>query len=373
MTIEIWFCVQQRIILFFGKRANTAYPPIFSGVLANYSETEIVAHMQQMPKETLGSQNEKSINSCLSDGSPGEIRTLVSGSRAEEKSLNQASFVVKDIDWVVSDLWQYCKIEERLSDKVSKDYKNVANRFLLSCNGEISRQAIREFLKPYLEKAPKTYNNIIDALRAFIKRYLQKPELMNGFKHGHVPSNYDKHLPTKEQLKKGFEALDCDQERAVYLFFATAGLRRSEVWNLAKNDVDFETRCVKAKHDTRTKRAGVTFYNKECEEYLSKYLESRRDDNNKLFRINHRQFYLMWKKVSKAADFKITPQVLRRWHSTMLGELMVPDRFVDVFQGRAPRSVLARHYTGKGLTRLERIYSRAGLRVLDSCNFARAN
>jgi hypothetical protein len=28
--------VQQRIILFFGKRANTAYPPIFSGILANY-------------------------------------------------------------------------------------------------------------------------------------------------------------------------------------------------------------------------------------------------------------------------------------------------------------------------------------------------
>jgi hypothetical protein len=82
MTIELWFCVQQRIILFFGKRANIAYPPIFSGVLANYSETEIVAHMQQMPKEIRGSQNEKSINSCLSYGSPGEIRTLVSGSRA---------------------------------------------------------------------------------------------------------------------------------------------------------------------------------------------------------------------------------------------------------------------------------------------------
>ncbi|MFQ5822419.1 MAG: hypothetical protein ACE5I5_20785 [Candidatus Heimdallarchaeota archaeon] len=45
-------------------------------------------------------------------GRPGEIRTPVSGSRAEETSLNQAYFVVKDMDWVVSDFWQYCKFEE---------------------------------------------------------------------------------------------------------------------------------------------------------------------------------------------------------------------------------------------------------------------
>ncbi|UCE16099.1 MAG: site-specific integrase [Candidatus Bathyarchaeota archaeon] len=251
-----------------------------------------------------------------------------------------------------------------MSDKVSRDYKNVAKRFLLSCNGEVSRQSIREFLKPYLLKAPKTYNNIIDALKAFMKRYLQKTELMNGFKHTHVPSNFERHLPTKEQLKKGFEALESDEERAVYLFIATTGLRRSEVKNLTKDDVDFETRCVKAKHDTRTKRAGVTFYNKECETYLRRYLETRNGDNNKLFTMSYRQFYLMWKKVTKAAEFKITSQVLRKWHSTMLGELMVPDRFVDIFQGRAPKNVLAKHYTGKGLAMLKRIYDKVAFGVL---------
>lgn len=235
----------------------------------------------------------------------------------------------------------------------------------MSCNGEICRHSMREFLKPYLQKKPKTYNNIIDALRAFLLRYLQKPELMNGFKHSHVPSNYERLLPTKEQLKKGFEALNTNKERVIYLFYASTGLRRSEVWGLAKEDVDFETRCVKSKHDTRTKRAGVTFYNSECEDYLRRYLDSRKDDNNRLFRIGYRQFRLIFKKASQAAEFKITPQVLRKWHSTMLGELMVPDRYVDIFQGRAPRNVLARHYTGKGLQRLKRIYDKAVLKVLD--------
>ena len=176
----------------------------------------------------------------------------------------------------------------------------------------------------YLQKKPKTYNNIVDGLRAFIERYLHKKELMDGFKHTHVPSIYEREIPTKNQLKKGFEALDSDKERAIYLFFATTGLRRGEVWQLNKEDIDYATRCVKSKHDTRTKRAGISFYNQECETYLTKYLASRTDDNPRLFRIGYRKFRLIWKKATRAAEFTITPQVMRKWHSTELGELMVP-------------------------------------------------
>ncbi|MGB9135551.1 MAG: tyrosine-type recombinase/integrase, partial [Candidatus Bathyarchaeia archaeon] len=271
------------------------------------------------------SQLEKSIKSYLSSGSPGEIRTLVSGSRAQEV---QDSFVISAVDKTIADFWEYLKVEERLSKKVSKDYKNVAKRFLKLSVGNVSRQAVREFLKLYVDKAPRTYNNIIDALKAFIGRYLQRDDLLNGLKHTYVPECLEQSLPTREQLQKGFEALDTDKERAIYLFLATTGLRRSEALNLSKDDVDFEMRCVKAKHDTRTKRAGVTFYNEECEHYLRKYLASRTDDNSKLFRIGYREFVRIWRNASQAADCRIRPQVMRKWHSTALGELMVPDRFV---------------------------------------------
>ena len=99
-----------------------------------------------------------------------------------------------------------------------------------------------------------------------------------------------------------------------------------------------------------------------CTSYIGAR-ESRKDDSDRFFDISWNHFTKMWKKVSKSAEFKITPQVLRKWHSTMLGELMVPDRFVDVFQGRAPKSVLAKHYTGKGLEILKRIYNKANLKV----------
>lgn len=41
----------------------------------------------------------------------------------------------------------------------------------------------------------------------------------------------------------------------------------------------------------------------------------------------------------------ITPQVLRKWFATEMARLGVPDRYVDAFCGRVPRSVLARHYS----------------------------
>jgi hypothetical protein len=47
-----------------------------------------------------------------------------------------------------------------------------------------------------------------------------------------------------------------------------------------------------------------------------------------------------------------------------MGALITSDRFIDIFQGRAPRSVLAKHYTGKGLERLKRIYDKTNLKIL---------
>jgi len=47
-----------------------------------------------------------------------------------------------------------------------------------------------------------------------------------------------------------------------------------------------------------------------------------------------------------------------------MGELGVPDRYIDAFCGRVPKSVLARHYTDYSPERLKRIYDKAGLKVL---------
>lgn len=163
----------------------------------------------------------------------------------------------------------------------------------------------------------------------------------------------------------GFEALDDDRERAIYLFYATSGLRKSEGLKLNRyEDIDYELQSVKSKHNTRTKKAGVSFFNDECQLVLKKYLASRTDDSQRLFCIGDREFVKIWRKATEKAVVKISPQIMRQWHSTELGELGVPDRYVDVLQGRAPQTVIGKHYTGKEFERLKRIYDKAGLRLL---------
>lgn len=73
----------------------------------------------------------------------------------------------------------------------------------------------------------------------------------------------------------------------------------------------------------------------------------------------------MWKKARRETGLDITPQVLREWFACELGKLGVPDRYVDDFCGRVPRSILARHYTDYSSSRLKEIYDKAKLKVID--------
>jgi integrase len=144
------------------------------------------------------------------------------------------------------------------------------------------------------------------------------------------------------------------------LFTATTGLRKGEILSVLKSQVNQETRSVIPTHFTRKKRSGITFYNSEAAYWLEKYLSERKDNSEKLFVISDRAWRRIWIKASKSAGVPITAKILRVWFSTEMGRLGV-----DVFQGRAPRTVLAKHYTGKGLKTLKRIYDKANLRVLN--------
>jgi len=277
----------------------------------------------------------------------------------------QHIFHNRDSAKLVENFVTFCQVDERLEPTVVRDYRVFATRFLNFCKGNINRDSVRDYLQSYTTKAPKTYNNQLCGLKAFVGRYLKHPEYVEGFKKAYVDNNYDIVLPNKVQVKLGFDAQEGDRDKAIYLFYATSGLRKNEALKLNRfMDIDYEMRCIKSKHSTRTKKAGVSFYNDECEIYLKQYLESRKDSNAKLFCIGTRDFNSIWQKATKVSGVKITAQILRKWHSTELGELGVPDRYVDVFQGRAPKSVIAKHYTGKELERLSRIYQKADLRVL---------
>ena len=281
---------------------------------------------------------------------------------------SSASVRIRNMEKTISDFVVYLSIDERLSKRVVRDYKYTIRRFLKESHGVVNRETLRNYLRDYIPRKPSTYNNQLKGLRAFIMRYLRRPEIILGFRKAPVLDNFEEAiLPSKEQLKHGFSSLHGDKEKAIFMFYKDSGLRRSELLQLQKDDIDDSLRSVKSKHNARTKRAGITFYTEETETFLNNYLNSRKDNKSKLFRMDMNAFYKMWVRVSRRAEMKITPQVLRKWQSTVLGESGCPDRYVDVFQGRAPKTVLAKFYTGKELKRLKSIYDKfsKGLRILN--------
>jgi integrase len=230
---------------------------------------------------------------------------------------------------------------------------------------EATREDIRRYLLKFRDLPPSSYANILKALRVFYRDYLGKPEVIQGFKFPCKTYKLVK-VPSRKELKEFYSWLKEPQAKAMFLIYATTGLRRKEVLSLKIGDIDFERRMIIPRGGSRTKRTWVTFYNHEAEEALREYLGSFSNlkREKKLFPFGEHYFRNRCKQFEKERGVKITPQVLREWFACEMGRLGVPDRYVDAFCGRVPRSVLAKHYTDFSPEKLKEIYEKANLKVL---------
>ena len=70
------------------------------------------------------------------------------------------------------------------------------------------------------------------------------------------------------------------------------------------------------------------------------------------------------KKTREKTGINLKPKDLRDFFSQEMGKALIPDRYIDIFQGRAPRNVLAKHYTPQETRLLREIYDKANLKVL---------
>jgi integrase len=259
---------------------------------------------------------------------------------------------------------EYMELNLRLTPVTVKHTGFIVLRYLNGAKWEVNYKTLSKYLHKYLKKAPWTYNTQIVALRRFFK-FLGLSEIISKFKLAPIDSapNNKYKLPTKEQVEIGLRAQASDADRALYAFLATTGLRAGEAFRITKDKIDLEARTVIPRHWTRTKATGITFLTPDSKKILENYLEQRTDKDPRAFPLSDRQIRKIWIRASNSVGMKITPQVLRVWFSSEMGERGVPDRFVDIFQGRAPRSVIARSYTGIEVERLRAVYDKASLSI----------
>jgi integrase len=204
-------------------------------------------------------------------------------------------------------------------------------------------------------------------LKRYYRDYLENKELVDSFRFPQIPFKPIT-VPTKKELQDFYFALESPRTRTLFLFYATSGLRKSEVLSLNRfTNIDFNKRMITpSKGANQSKHTWISFYNYEAEKQLTSYLESNNLSEPRLFPMSKRQVFKHFKKASKKSGVKVTPQILRDWFCCEMGNLGVPDRYVDAFCGRTPKSVLARHYTDYNPERLRKIYEGTNLKVIDN-------
>ncbi len=229
---------------------------------------------------------------------------------------------------------------------------------------DISSRDVEDFLlERYSDKSLSRYRNVLGSLRIFFRDFLKRPDIIADFKFPKIPIKLRTNLPSKSALNQFYDALPDIRDKTIFLMYASSGLRCSEVLGLSFEDVDFSKRMIMPNgHTGSTKHSYISFYNDECAKVLDEYLDSRRD--GLIFQVSRRRIESIFRNTSEYTGIRITPQTLREWFCSEMGRLGVPDRYVDAFCGRVPKSVLGKHYTDYSPEALKKIYDKASLHVL---------
>jgi integrase len=268
-------------------------------------------------------------------------------------------------DEILGKFERFCGVDLQLSPVTVKDHSSGICRVLRRIQKEyceVTKEDLRAYLFEFKQNhAPATVAGVIKTLRVFYRDFIGSPELVDSFKFPNIPYR-PKIIPSRDDLQKFYSCLDSSFAEALFLFYASSGLRKCEVLSLNVNDIDFEKRMiVPSNHIGITKCSYISFFNRESEEALNR-LDLAGD---KLFNVSDRQYKKLWKSAQRKSGLHITAKRLRDWFCCEMGSLGVSDRYIDAFCGRTPKSVLARHYTDYNPERLKKIYENANLMVLN--------
>jgi integrase len=270
-------------------------------------------------------------------------------------------------DTALLGFFDFCRVDLSLAEATAKEYRRKMRRFLAAVGRPpeaVTAEDVRGFLKPLAGGSANTYGNALKPLKAFFRDYLRRPDVVASFKFRKIALR-PVVIPSRAELRRFYDALRTPIARALFLMYASTGLRKMELLTLTEGDVDWARRMIVPNgHSGNTKRSWVTFFSAEAERALRAYLATRTDGSPKLFRISPHNFIALWRQAGRASGVRVTPQVLREWFCDELGRLGVPDRYVDAFCGRVPNSVLAKRYSGYAPEKLAGIYGSARLQVI---------
>jgi integrase len=289
--------------------------------------------------------------------------------------------VTRDTDKIIKDFDRWMKVDKQLSSRTRMKHVLNARRYLLSVKEKaaIDTESMRTYLEGYIGRP--SYQDQLKMLRR-LSQFLKHPELAESFV---FPQSEIKQVITKsrEEMTVFYNALPSWKLKALFLMYASSGLRNYEILSLTFDDIDFKNRMLVPKHaheTSTTKKVNHSFYNEEAATALDHYLKEERphdtggmkwnaekinpETDERVFLINQKNAGIAFRDNSKRCNVRILVSDLRDFFINEMGSLNVQDRYVDFFCGRTPKSVLAKHYSDYRIEKTKPIYDKAGLRIL---------
>ena len=129
-----------------------------------------------------------------------------------------------------------------LSQGTVYHYTSKIRTFMLNRKNVTDRD-IQEYIEKRKQECCLDYvSNIISAFKAYFRDH-KGLTLMNGYRHPSSPLKLKEDIePSK--VKRFIETIDDLTVKCMAILLATSGLRKSEVWNLRKSEVNRELRCL---------------------------------------------------------------------------------------------------------------------------------
>jgi len=270
------------------------------------------------------------------------------------------------VDEIIDEYEKYGKTVLNRSQSTLDQHTRYIGRLLRHAEKPptaIEEADIIEYVESEQPMSKSKNKNILSAFRVFFREYIDT-EVADGFKISNIGPKPTS-VPTKQELQSFYEALDTPRDKAIFLMYASSGLRATELVQLTMADIDEEERMLIPDKESESKQTWVSFYNEEAAEAFEAYKPQREPSDERVFQMAKPTVVSMFQRTSKKSGVKITPQSLRRWFASEMASLGIDSSYIDAFCGRTPDSVLEKHYLDYSPRKLKQIYDNADITVLE--------
>ena len=214
--------------------------------------------------------------------------------------------------------------------------------------------------RTHVMKTISSYVKFVDMLYGsdyidYVRKLFKKADL--GWRDENIRVFEKQEILTEDQVLRIIEIL---KEHSLKLalrawFMVETGLRTGETKLVSWNNIDFESRIVKLMLIRRSKKAYFSFISKELAETLMRYKDKIM---GRPFIVHSMREHYAEESVRKEIPY-FRWYLFRKFNASYLISRGIPESIVDLFQGRAPKSILQQSYLRLSLEYLRDLHDKA--------------